>query len=377
MNTDFNLTELFDRYLENDLNIIEKQAFELRIKEDFTFSERFKLHKEVDKALVEDDILGFRRQLERIGNKNSELLQSVPMILSEEVTPEVDNAILQQDVMALRDQLNRIHSSVVEEVDAVEISGYSGIEQAILSQDTIALNRELGIFEDLMTNGNDVPDLELTFLNQDVDNAILQDDVMDLRAALSELGDRATAKTKTVRLTRRTITYASTAIAAVFILVFAGGIFLSQNSSSVTSDRVFASYFQPYEGISTKRGPSEDGTKIMDLGIQKYNDKAFGDALDLFKAILTDTKGDQIPGLSTILFYAGSCALNLGDPDQALGYFANWDEADPVFEHVEWFTAGCYIKKNDIEKAKVILKKIADDPEQNHHDQAIALLKKI
>ncbi|MFA5814823.1 MAG: hypothetical protein WC865_04305 [Bacteroidales bacterium] len=372
MNTDFNLSELFDRYLENDLNLLERQEFELRVKVDLAFAERFRLHKEVDKALIEDDILSFRLQLEKIGTNNSELVQTTPMVIAEELAPEIDHAILEQDVMALRDQLNRIHTSVIEEVDPIEITGYSGIEQAILNQDCLALNRELGVFEELVLNDGVIQDNESSLLSQNVDKAILQEDVMSLRTTLSEIGEMAVATKKTTPLRRKVITYASSAIAAVFILLIAGAIFLNQNSGSPTSERTFSKYFQSYDGIGNKRGPSEEGNRIIELGIQKYNKGEYVNALELFEACISDDNRTE-----TILLYAGSSALITGDPDKALRYFANWDDNSPIYEQVEWYTAGCYLKKNDIEKASAILKKISEDPEHNYYIEATAILKRI
>ncbi|TSA37151.1 MAG: hypothetical protein D4R64_06085 [Porphyromonadaceae bacterium] len=372
MKTDLNLSELFDRYLENDLNLFERQEFELHVKEDLAFAERFRLHKEVDKALIEDDILSFRLQLEKIGINNSELVQTTPMVIAEELTPEIDHAILEQDVMALRDQLNRIHTSVIEEVDPIEITGYSGIEQAILNQDCLALNRELGVFEELVLNDGVIQNNETSLLSQNVDKAILQEDVMSLRATLSEIGEMAVSTQKTIPKRRKVITYASSAIAAVFILLIAGAIILNQNSGSLNSDRTFSKYFQSYDGIGNKRGPSEEGNRIIELGIQKYNKGEFVNALELFEACISDNNRNE-----TILLYAGSSALITGDPDKALRYFANWDVSSPIYEQVEWYTAGCYLKKNDIEKARAILKKISEDPEHNYYDEAIAILKKI
>ncbi len=370
MNTDVNLSELFDQYLENDMNILEKQNFELRLKVDMAFAERFRLHKEVDEAMIEDDILNFRMQLERIGTNNSGLLESTPMVIAEDLVPEMDNAILEQDIMALRAQLNRIHSSVVEEVDPVEISGYSGIERAILDQDSLALNRELGIFEELVINDGGHADLGTSLLNQDVDKAILEDDVMSLRAALAEIGERTVA-TKVIPIRRRVIRYASTAVAAVFLLVMGSSILFNQNNGSLTSERTISKYFQSYDGIGNRRGPSEESDRIIELGLQKYNDGKYADALEVFEACIGDPKRDQ-----TILFYAGSSALNVGDPDKALRYFANYDVESPIIEQVEWFSAGCYLKKNDFDRAKAILNKIKSDPSHYYHNQATALLKK-
>jgi len=372
MNTDFNLSELFDRYLENDLNILERQEFELRIKRDLAFAERFRLHKEVDKALFEDDILSFRLQLEKIGTNNSDLVQATPMVIAEELSPEIDHAILEQDIMALRDQLNRIHSSVIEEVDPIGIMGYSGIEQAILNQDPLALNRELSVFEELVLNDGGVQDIGLSLLSENIDKAIQQEDVMSLRTTLSEIGEKTVAGKKIIPMRRKVITYASSAIAAVFLLLITGAIFLNQNSGSITSERTFSKYFHSYDGIGNKRGPSEEGNRIIELGIQKYNKGEYSNALELFEACISDNNKNE-----TILLYAGSSALITDDPDKALRYFANWDDSSPIYEPVEWYTAGCYLKKNDIEKARAILKKISEDPEHNYYIEATAILKKI
>lgn len=372
MNTDSNLSELFDRYLENDLNILERQEFEMRIKRDLAFAERFRLHKEVDKALVEDDILSFRLQLKKIRTNNSDLVQTAPMVIAEEMTPEIDHAILEQDIMALRDQLNGIHTSVIEEVDPIEIMGASGIEQAILNQDSLALNRELGVFEEFVLNDEGLQDNESSLLSENVNKAILQEDVMSLRATLSEIGEKTAAGKKIIPLRRKVITYASSAIAAVFLLLIAGAIFLNQNSGSLSSERTFSKYFHSYDGIGNKRGPSEDGNRIIELGIQKYNKGEYANALELFDACISDNNRNE-----TILLYAGSSALMTGDPDKALRYFANWDDSSPIYEQVEWYTAGCYLKKNDIEKARAILKKISEDPEHNYFNEATAILKRI
>lgn len=372
MNTDSNLSELFDRYLENDLNILERQEFEMQIKRDLAFAERFRLHKEVDKALVEDDILSFRLQLEKIETNNSDLVQATPMVIAEELSPEIDHAILEQDIMALRDQLNRIHSSVIEEVDPIEIMGYSGIEQAILNQDSLALNRELSVFEELVLNDGGVQDIELSVLSENIDKAILQEDIMSLRTTISEIGEKTVASKKIIPIRRKVITYASSAIAAVFLLLIAGAIFLNQNSGSLISERTFSKFFHSYDGIGNKRGPSEEGNRIIELGIQKYNKGEYTNALELFEACISDNNRNE-----TILLYAGSSALITGDPDKALRYFANWDDSSPIYEQVEWYTAGCYLKKNDIEKARAILKKISEDPEHSYYNEATTVLKRI
>ncbi|MFA6125879.1 MAG: hypothetical protein WC699_01110 [Bacteroidales bacterium] len=371
MNTDCSLSELFDRYLENDLNIFERQEFDRQLKEDLAFAERFRLHKEVDHALIEDDILRFRKQLENIGTSNSEL-QRTPMVIAEEFSPDIDNAILEQDVMALRNQLNRIHTSVFEEVDPVEISGYDGIENAILNQDSDALSRELAAYEDLMNAGNSMVDSDVSKLHQAVDKAIMEEDVMSLRANLAEIGDRVVAHKKHHSLARRILTYIPAAAAALVIIMLGTSILFNQNSPELSSDQTFKKYFQAYDGISTKRGPSDEATGIIELGIQKYNKGDFSNARELFDLSLNDPKRGEI-----IHLYAGTSALFMGDPDGALTYFANWDENSPSYDQIEWYSAGCYLSKKEIEKAKAILKRISENPENIYQEPATKVLKEI
>lgn len=369
MNTEINLSELFDRYLENDLNILERQEFELHIRNDREFAERFRLHKEVDRALIEDDILRFRQQLEIIGLNNSELVQAAPMVIAEEVIPEIDQAILELDIMALRAQLNRIHSSVLEEVDPVEIGGYAGIEEAILNQDSVALNKELNAFEELVMAEGINQDLEMTLFMQDVDKAIMQKDVMSLRNKLEEIGERSIVTPKSVPIQRRVITIASSAVAAVFLLLLAGTLFLSSASGSLTSDKVLSSYFQAYD-VSVPRGPSGSQPQLKDIAIEKYATGQHSLALELFRALDKDSTSPYIDML------AGNSAMLIGAPDLALQYFARINSEEPAFEYAEWYAAGCYLKKGDLEKAKGIITKISEDSTAPFNNQAKELLKK-
>ena len=114
MNTDLNLSELFERYLENDLTLRERKEFEQRLLTDRTFAERFRLHKEVYRALIDDDIkvgdgiitsglggvfpkglvVGYVRSVQR---ERSGLFQTV------EVEPAVDFSRLEEVLVVLKE----------------------------------------------------------------------------------------------------------------------------------------------------------------------------------------------------------------------------------------------------------------------------------
>lgn len=355
MNIDLNLSELFDRYLENDLNIHEMKEFDLRLKNDKSFSDSFRLHKEVDNALIEDDIMNFRRQLEKIGVRNSDLTLLAPMVVAEEITPEIDKAILEQDIIALRGQLTRIHNTVIEELNSAAVS-YE------MSADIEPEEVEA-----------DIKDERISALIEDIDKAIMQEEVMALRSKLELIGKKTLTSKKTIHIRRRILTYASSAVAAVFILLAAGYIFLNQNSSnSESSQPAFSEYFKAYDGISTRRGPAEYGKSVVELGIQKFNNGDYASAYELFKACMDDNSSSQV-----VKLYAGSCEYFLGNPDNALRLFSNWDPESPYVDVVNWYSAGCYIQKNNLEKAKVILTDLASDPSHDYYREASELLKKI
>jgi tetratricopeptide (TPR) repeat protein len=372
MNTDLDLSELFDRYLENDLNFHERQEFELRIKVDLAFAERFRLHREVDKALIEVDIMNFRLQLEKLGNRNSALIEATPMVISEEIAPDNDHTILELDVKALRDQLSIIHASMIEDVDAAEIPGYAGIEKAIQNQDSVELSNELKEYDELVLNELSIQNPEQADLNQNVDKAILQEDVMKLRTALSKIGESAISSKRTLPARTKVLRIASSAVAAVFLLMIAGAIFLNQSATSITSDKNFSKFFHSYDGIGNQRGPSEGSNKIIEYGIQKYNLGEFSTALELFEMSIREGNHDE-----TLLMLAGSCALETGDYDKSLRYLDNWDINSPNIDQVDWYRIGCYIKKKDFTSARVILNKILEDTKHPYYSEAKTLLKKI
>src|SRR3989339_325945 len=114
MIVDISLSELFDRYLEDDLNILDRQEIELRLAQDPAFANRFKLHKEIDQAVMESEIMQFRKQLEMIQTDNPDLVKDSPMEVARFFEPEIDRAILEEDVMSLRNQLSRIHASIID-----------------------------------------------------------------------------------------------------------------------------------------------------------------------------------------------------------------------------------------------------------------------
>lgn len=143
------------------------------------------------------------------------------------------------------------------------------------------------------------------------------------------------------------------------------GLFIINQSDSITSNQIFSEYFKPYDV-----GVTRDGSySPIEIGIWEYNNKDYAHALiDFEKCINKDSS-------EFVLFFAGTSALFNNEPDKALTYFSSWDKNSPFFESVEWYTVGCYLKNGDFKKIEEYLTKISNDSSSFYSTKASQLLK--
>jgi len=362
---DISLSELFDRYLEDDLNILDKQEFEQRLAQDPAFARRFKLHKEVDAAVMENEIMQFRRQLETIGAENQDLLSTSPMEVVTFPEPEVNRAIMDQDVIALRNQLNRIHSGIMEELEAAGTPGYAGIDGAIINQDALTLQNELKSFIERRESGADQPADDKLIL--EIDKAIMQEEVMELRDKLVSIGEKVTG-VKTMVPQKTSVLTIVTRAAAILIFLVAGGIFLLQMNGSSTSGM-----FDNYSSRSVTRGTVDNSDKIFNVALGLYDKGDYKGAGNLFDGLL---ENEDAPVIMKV--YAGHCALENGDPDKGINILSTIPQDEPVYIDAQWFLAGCYLRKEQTAEAKQILENLSTTEKIENYPYPIEkLLKKL
>jgi hypothetical protein len=371
MIVEISLSELFDRYLEDDLNIFDRQEFELRLAQDPAFAQRFKLHKEVDQAVMESEIMQFRKQLEIIEANNPDLLEASPMEVASFFEPEVDRAILEEDVISLRNQLNRIHASIIDNIDASEIPGYTNLEEAIVNQDAVVLQAELKEFNNSRLAMTLPEELESNKLSREIDRALLEEDVMELREKLEVIGNKVTEKTIEVNSRRRVLT-TITSVAAVLTFVLAGTFVLMQNSNIAGNQR-FTGMFENYTSISESRGPVDAVDKITNSAVQLYNDKQYLLGGSLFDGILEQNDTDEV-----LKVYAGHCALENDDPDKGIRYLSSITPEAPTYIDAQWYLAGCYLRKDQPSVALDIIDKLSKNENIDRYSYPIEkLLKKL
>jgi len=154
----------------------------------------------------------------------------------------------------------------------------------------------------------------------------------------------------------------------VFIfLLFMCSIFYTNSHNP--PDKIFNTYFYNHDiPAGVTRGNSN--VNIYSIGIQKFYD---GDYLEAFNNFEKSIENGEKHGL--LFFYAGLSAMFSDKPDIALEYFSQYNIDSALFEDAEWYKVGCYLLKNDVNEAKLILKKISEDPDNSYNRKAFDILK--
>lgn len=337
---DLYLTELFDRYSEEELTPTEKEGFESLLVSNPVIAEKFRLFTDINKALMQEDIMQLRQQIKGIQTENTDILEAGPMQIA-----------WMPEIAGIEEGINRdFNDSLAElnDVHAADSNQKSDAGLEMLEEEAVQTPFQMG-----------------------VNKAILQEDVMALRTKLNQISKRYFAATRSTPTLRKYFIYASSA-AAVVIMLITGADALKQNSRSGT-DQAIAGMFQTYEAVSVTRGPAENDDKIRNTAIELFNEGDFIQAGNLLDAIVENGEPSQL-----MRVYAGACALQNGEPDKGILYLANWDQTEPTYIDAQWFLAGCYLYKDEWEKALGILEDLVKNESfQKYTYPAEKLIKKL
>lgn len=364
-----NSVELFDDYLHGKLNTAERRIFEERLQKDPQFAEAFQLYKEVDMAILQDDIEDFRSKLEQIHEANrDELNGQTSMQVAPSLEDELDKAIIEQEVMALREKLDRIHAHMEEEVDVTGVlPGYSGIDKAIADQNSLELKEELNQFADQESTDRAFTPDEL--LEHEVDQAIRESDVMELRQKINQIGKKIQPQRSIVQMRSRRIQVVSAA-AAILVLAIVSSVFLSGVATSVSPEKAVTRFYEPYPADANTRGVSIDKVDAFENGMKRYRAGDWETAFDFFFL-----KEGNNPDNT---FFLGMSALMLDRIETAQQQFNEYllTGENSYLEASEYYLTACYLRRNEYKKAQTELEKIASDPMHHYSEQANAILKK-
>ena len=145
-----------------------------------------------------------------------------------------------------------------------------------------------------------------------------------------------------------------------------------KNNNKYICLSLFNKYFEAYPDETDRNLKNEDS---FFFAMDKYNQKKFYDALDLFNRILKFHYSTR--RISDIQFYSAICNIELGKYKKAhnnLSVIA--DNYNHYQSQAKWYLALLYLKKNRKAEAKILLNKIISEKGYNY-GKAVNLINEI
>ncbi len=142
---------------------------------------------------------------------------------------------------------------------------------------------------------------------------------------------------------------------AVAASIFLMATFYFVLDSRTSSNEVFLSHFQVYDGVVIVRG--EDHS--ISEGLRAYNRGDFSKALDIFLALEAYEISD-----GQLYLLVSSCFLKLNEPEKALEWLTEvqaTEEASIVYNQ-QWYLALTMLSLDRLEDSKILLQQITASP---------------
>lgn len=204
-------------------------------------------------------------------------------------------------------------------------------------------NDQLKEFENDLLND---PDLQTELdLHKQVDEAIMENDIMELRSKLEaiEIPPREVEKRKHKYLTKWNI------VAASFVLFLGiGSLLYIGNNKNYSNKKVYSNYYKPYNVVMNTRSADVNIDNMLVTALKSYEARNYGKALVLFQQIL-DKDSTNI----TSNFYSGISNMEISEYNKANKNFTRVlrDKNNLFIEQSEWYLGFCYLMTNERDKA--------------------------
>lgn len=183
-------------------------------------------------------------------------------------------------------------------------------------------------------------------LHTEVNEAIMEQDVMDLRSKLEtiETPPNPAQNRKLKFLTKWNITAAALAL----VIGLGSLMYILNNPSTYSNDKVFSNYYKPYNVVVNTRSADIMIDNLLVTALKSYETKDYRTALTLFKQIL-DKDSTNITGN----FYSGISNIEINEYSKANENFTRVLEYknNLFIEQSEWYLGFCYLMTNEKEKA--------------------------
>ncbi len=223
-------------------------------------------------------------------------------------------------------------------------------------------------FEEDLKNSADLRE-ELK-LYKEIDEAIADTEVMDLRMQLNEMYSNLTPEPYLTKKSKfKRVTGIAVAASLAIILGFSAiNIFRFNNSQ-----KVLDKYYQPYEITSTNRSSGNEADRAIRNAMYKYQNRQYKEAVALFEKVL-ETDPEQM----AVQLYSGISNFEIAEYQKAGKSFTKVIEHDDnlYIEQAKWYLGFCYLKTEEKERAIKQFTEIANS-KSFYNEKAKLILKKI
>lgn len=215
------------------------------------------------------------------------------------------------------------------------------------------------------------PDLSMEVdLHREIDMAIQEEDIMDLRSKLEAIEPPKSEKK------RRGILYMGKwhlAAASLILFIGLGSILNLLNGNSFSNEELYSMYYKPYNVVITTRGVEANTDKILVDALKCYESKDYRTAISLFQEVL---EKDSLNVTGN--FYSGISNIEIEKFNDANKNFSRIikHKNNLFIEQSEWYLGFCYLMTNNEEKA---LKQFQEIAQSNsfYKDKAQEILNKL
>ena len=251
----------------------------------------------------------------------------------------LEAALQETEVMELRTGLNKIVKTQTSHTQEFE-----NVEKYI---DNELVGEDLKSFEDEFYSNKDLKsDVKL---HKEVEKAIGERDIIDLRDHLGEINKEShTNEGKSIIMLRPNLTSSLMKRSLAASLLILVGLTALLKLSPVNSERLYNKYYETYPSYGISRTASSEINQDLKQGLLLFGEKNYADALGVFKNIIEDDAENSVAR-----FYAGQSYQNLDNNVSAINeYKTVVKHNENLFvEQAEWYMSLCLIKEGDKQQA--------------------------
>lgn len=208
-------------------------------------------------------------------------------------------------------------------------------------------------------------------LYRDVDEALADTEVLELRAQLDEIHEELSPQIEKIsrKSSRRVLRYAVAASVAVVISLGTYSLFFKK----VNDNKIVSQFYKPYDVTLVNRSANSELTNILGDALYQYDNGNYREAITLFEEIL-----DSDPEMMASHLYSGISFFELKEYVKAGNSFHKViDHNDNLYiEQAEWYLGMVYMLTDQKEKARQQFRDIKKS-EGYYSDEAAKILKKL